>query len=147
MFAAVRVVCRILTMGIHRHDPPVGPDPLTLSPCRELRKLEFTAASLPEGLDLISSIQSTNIEKIIFNYDATDPPGHAVRTRLYGTVAELARRLGHGIKLDFRYGSSRRMVGEREGFGPRVRLPIFVGKGPEKLVCYFDASGNRVQLL
>lgn len=88
-------------------NPSVAPERLTLSPCHELHKLEIMVFEDPlyhEGLELVPSIPSKNIEKIIINYSGSWPMGDAMRMRLDAILSELSERLGHKVGLEFSEG-------------------------------------------
>ena len=92
------------------HNPLIGPERLTLSACRELLELEFEISAYPLNemeLDFISSITSTNIEKIIINRSAelNHPVDDAVWTQLDDILTELAGRRGYQLvrlEVEFR---------------------------------------------
>lgn len=138
-------------MGVSAHNPLVDPERLALSPCRKLRELEFEVSAYPlreKELDIVSSITSTNIEKIIINRRAAFyPVGDVVWTQLDNILTELAEKSEHNVRLkvEFRGG----WIAERKEFDQKSHLPKLIGKGQvtiwdglDKLIYCSDALGT-----
>ena len=106
-----------------------------LSACRELRELEFeiSAHTLNEmELEFISSITSTNIEKVIINRsaDLDYPVGDAVWTQLDDILTKLAeRRECKLVRLEVELWGNWSVVVGKEFDQKMTYLPKFVGKG------------------
>ena len=83
-------------------------DPLTLARCRELQELKLDASRPTVAeLNLISTITSTSIQRIIFNRSfvlqeipAPDLPDW---TRLDRSLCQLVGRLGRGLRLSVEF--------------------------------------------
>ena len=118
---------------IPTHDSLIDRESLTLSPCHELRELEFEISAYPlngNQLDFVLSVTSTKIERIIIyrSRKIVHPVGDAVWTRLDSLLTELAERLVNGIRLEVEFRGSWD-VGENEFEQKKVRLPGFIEKG------------------
>lgn len=92
---------------MYRHSVTGLRKPLTLSNCRELCELEICLQS-PENVepDLVSSITSTNIQKITFTQSLAFCEGCVENTywpRLENSLCRLVDRLrcGHWLEVEF----------------------------------------------
>lgn len=115
---------------IRVHNPLIDDDNerLVLSHCRELCELEFRSlGSNDTELDVISSIESRKIEKIIFAN--TNAFGHLVDnafwTRLDDILIELVGRLDCKLEVEFRDAK----LGTKGWFNKKAPLPKFVEEG------------------
>ena len=101
-----------------------------LSHCRELCELEVFALSLNDlELNLVSSITSTNIEKIILTHSTAFrlPTGHAYWTQLDDILIRLVGRLERGLRLEVAFRDVTVTWRRRSDLGEH--LPMFVKKG------------------
>ena len=101
-----------------------------LSKCRGLCELEvFTLFENDVELDLVSSISSTIMERIVFTHTTTfwPPPDHAFWTQLDVILTRLVGRLERGLRLELEF---RNFISTRcEGSDFGEHLPKFVERG------------------
>ena len=130
----MRAICQIPTASVPDRDLLIDPR-VTLSACHELRELEFEISANPLNemeLDFISSVASTNIEKIIINRSAEldHPVGDDFWTQLDDVLAELAeRRECKLVRLEVEFWGNWGVVGGMERDQKMAFLPKFVEKG------------------
>ena len=109
-------------------------NPLTLSNCRELRELEIYA-SRPGTmeLDLISSITSTNMQRITFARPLTpqETPtlGYSNWPELDDSLCRLVDRLECGLQLEVEFKALNGQAWWDGELGFRKHLPKFYEKG------------------
>lgn len=103
---------------------------LALSHCQELREFEAFALYLNDAeLDLISSITSTKIEKIIFTHAPAFElsVGHTYWTRLDDALVKLAERSKRKLRLEVAFRCVNGVWDDKPDL--RKYLPRFVEKG------------------
>ena len=109
-------------------------NPLSLSNYREFRELEIYAA-YPETLELnlISSIASTNIQRIAFTQASTprEPPGpgHPCWTQLDDSLCRLVGQLKCGLRLEVEFRVLNTQAWWSGELGFKKYLPRFYEKG------------------
>jgi len=108
-------------------------DPLTLSNCRELCELEIYA-SCPKSpeLDLILSITSTKIQRIVFTrtpYQDNQVVRPETWAKLDNSLCRLVDRLECGLQLEVEFLVLNRTAWWRGKQGFKKRLPRSYGKG------------------
>ena len=123
----------------------------SLSQCRELCELEVFALSLNDvELDLVSSITSATIEKIILTHSTAFrlPAGHAYWMQLDDVLIQLVGRLERGLRLGVEFRDVTVTWRGRPDLGEH--LPMFVEKGrmmvfdiKDKLIYCSDDVGER----
>ena len=111
-------------------------NPLTLSSCRELREVNI-CASPPETMDqdLLSSITSTNIEKIALDLGHSFykfSPDHAYWRKLDHSLCHLVDRLGCEGRLEVTIQTVK--LHDKLGYDYGKHLPMFHGKGRVRVV-------------
>jgi hypothetical protein len=107
----------------------------TLSHSRQLRELQVTPPKWTTALDILLSITSINIQKIIVcpSYSFRQfPVGHAYWMRLDDVLCQLVDRPEYKLQLEVEFSSPRRTWGE--GSDSKMRLPRFHEKGPVRFV-------------
>jgi hypothetical protein len=120
-------------VGIPGDSPFIARKGLTLAPFRALRELELEISFFSEydkGLNLISSITSTDIEKIIFSRSgALDRPvSGTFWTQLDHLLVELSERPRYKLMLEVEFRGTWNIEG-KDFDRKKTYLPRFVKKG------------------
>jgi len=117
-----------------RNSTVVVGNPLSLSNCRELCELKIYAPNpRTVELNLISSITSTKIQKIIFTQVLSPQESSASDrqnwTKLDGLLCRLVDRLEHGLRLEVEFQAPGKQERRGGGLDFRKWLPMFYDKG------------------
>ena len=120
-------------LSIPVHNPSAdGESFVTLSHCRELREFEaYLLHANDAELDLVSSITSTKIEKIIFAHSPTFdlPTRHTYWAWLDDVLVELVGRSEYKLRLEMGFQGVYVAPSKKSESYLTKRLPKFVEKG------------------